>query len=66
MKSFKKTMRLFGFSLLIVLASFGVGISGGAPTLPKNKRDDSNETKTELVEIKDNKTKLNLIEEVKQ
>lgn len=59
MQSFKKTMRLFGLGLLIVLATLGIGIGGGVPIPPNKKREDSTEIKTELVEVKDEKTKLN-------
>jgi hypothetical protein len=50
MKSFKKILRLLGLVLLIVLASFGVCIGGGAPIQRPNKKEDTIEIKVELVE----------------
>lgn len=58
MKSLKKTIKLFGFLLLIILASVGVGIGGGAPVLPNSKKEDSIEIKAELPESKDNKNEV--------
>lgn len=66
MQGFKKTMRLFGFGLLIVLAIFGIGIGGGVPISSNKKREDSDEIKTEIVEIKDDKIKLTEIKEIKK
>ncbi|MES2287808.1 MAG: hypothetical protein V4547_19125 [Bacteroidota bacterium] len=54
MKNLKKTIKLFGFVLLIILASVGVGIGGGTPVLPTSKKEDSIEIKVELPESKDN------------
>nr|WP_294869800.1 hypothetical protein [uncultured Pedobacter sp.] len=34
MKRFKKTMRLFGLIVLIILACFGIGLGGTPPVLP--------------------------------
>lgn len=65
MKNLKKTIKLFGFILLIILASVGVGIGGGAPVLPTGKKEDSIEIKVELPESKDNENEvieLNLIQ----
>jgi hypothetical protein len=58
MKSFKKTLRLLGLVLLIVLASLGIGFVGGIPIPPIKKREDTIELKTELVEDKEDETKL--------
>jgi hypothetical protein len=58
MKSFKKTLRLLGLVLLIVLASFGVGFGGGVPIPPSRKKEDTIEIKVELVESKEDETKL--------
>ena len=66
MKSFKKTMRLFGIALLIVLATFGVGIGGGVPSSPNKKGENLNEIKTEVVEIKDDKTQITELKDIKQ
>lgn len=54
MKNLKKTIKRFGFVLLIILASVGVGIGGGAPILPTSKKEDPIEIKVELPESKDN------------
>jgi hypothetical protein len=56
MKNLKKTMRLLGLFLLIVLASIGIGISGGVPISPSNKREDAFEIKIELVESNEDET----------
>lgn len=58
MKSFKKTLRLLGLILLIVLASLGIGFVGGVPIPPSKKRENTIELKTELVEDKEDETKL--------
>lgn len=58
MKSLKKTIKLFGFVLLIILASVGVGIGGSAPVLPTSKKEDSIEVKVELQESKDNENEV--------
>ncbi len=58
MKSFKKTLRLLGLVLLIVLATLGIGFVGGVPIPPSNKRENTIELKTELVEDKEDETKL--------
>lgn len=49
MLSLKKSLRLFLFGVLVILAVFGVGLSGGVPIPSLNKRrEESN--KIELVE----------------
>lgn len=58
MKSFKKILRLLGLILLIVLASLGIGFVGGVPIPPTKKRENTIEIKTELVEDKEDETKL--------
>lgn len=58
MKNLKKTIKLFGFILLIILASMGVGIGGDAPVLPTSKKEDSIEVKVELPESKDNENEV--------
>ncbi len=58
MKSFKKTLKLLGLVLLIVLASVGIGISGGVSIPPTKKKEDTIEIKVELVESTKDKTAL--------
>lgn len=54
MKRFKKILKLAGFILLMVLASVGIGLTGAAPIMPKNRhRLNDNLVKTELVEAKE-------------
>jgi len=49
MKKIKKTLRLTGLAVMIVLASFGVGLSGGV-ILPVSKRREEIVIQVELVE----------------
>jgi len=64
MKRFKRTLKLFGIGLLIILASLGVGI-GGAVTITSNrKKEETNEIKTELVEQKENKEDIIEIKDI--
>ena len=58
MKSFKKTLRLFGLVFLIVLATLGIGFVGGVPIPLSKKKEDTIELKTELIEDKEDETKL--------
>ena len=53
MKSFKKLLRLSGLVLLIALACFGIGIIGGTPVPPKNKKEDTIEIVVELSDLTD-------------
>lgn len=48
MERFKKFVRISFFILLIVLASLGVGLSGGVPIPFSNKRRQESEIKIEL------------------
>lgn len=58
MKSFKKALKLLGLVLLIVLASVGLGIGGGIPIPPSNRKEDTIEVKVELVDSNEDKIKL--------
>ena len=49
MKTLKKGFRLLFLFLLIILASFGIGIAGAIPVLPKSKRNET-EIQTEFFE----------------
>lgn len=50
MKRFKKTLRLFGLVLFLLLALAGVSLTGVAPTPPKSRRIINTETVMETVE----------------
>jgi len=52
MKRFKKLLRMIGYILLIILAGFGIGLSGGVP-LPTTKKRDRAEFDVELMESND-------------
>ena len=57
MKKIKRITRICGLVLLMLLASVGMGITGAAPVLPKNReRLADNKTQTELVEKRAGKT----------
>jgi hypothetical protein len=58
MKSFKKTLKLLGLVLLIVLASFGIGIAGGVPIPSSKRKEDTIEISIELLESNEDKIKL--------
>jgi hypothetical protein len=49
MKTFKKIVRHICLILLIILASIGIGISGGVPITPTLRRNEHMEIITELV-----------------
>lgn len=48
MKVFKKTVRLLGLFILIILASVGIAIGGGIPIPPGNKKEENIEVSIEL------------------
>lgn len=50
MKSFKKTLRLIGLVLLLVLATVGMGITGGIPPRNTGKRDEMIEINVKIEE----------------
>jgi hypothetical protein len=64
MKRFKRALRLFGFILLIVLASFGIGIGGGAPIPPSTRKKDPVEVISEEVDSeKSNESESKVLKE---
>lgn len=50
MKKLKRMLKLLAFICLIVLAGFGIGLSGGVPIPPASKKKDPVEVNDELVE----------------
>lgn len=56
MKKIKKLARLFAFICLIVLASIGVGISGGVPIPFSKSRRETEKENIELLENQDEKS----------
>ncbi len=53
MQRFKRILRLLAFICLIVLASIGIGLSGGVPLFSSIVRKDKDKDNTELVEETD-------------
>ena len=58
MKLLKKTVKLLGITMLIVLASIGIGLGGGIPIPSSKKKEDFLEIKIELVDTNDDQKKL--------
>jgi hypothetical protein len=58
MKTAKKIVRYICLFLLIVLASFGIGIAGGVPVTPLQRRQENPEITIELVESREDKDEL--------
>jgi len=56
MKRLKKMLRLAGLALLIILATCGIVIIGGAPVPPTRRKENTIEIRTELVENKERET----------
>ena len=53
MKRFMKILKLLGIICLIVLASVGIGLTGAAPVVPKNRERHLDTTvKSEQVDLK--------------
>ena len=55
-KKFTKVLRVAGMIMLIVLASFGVGIIGCVPIPANNRRENVIELRIELKETDENKS----------
>lgn len=53
MKNLKKLLKIFGLTILIVLALFGIGIAGGIPVSSMNGKEDKDEIKIEMLDIKE-------------
>ena len=51
-------LKLFAFICLLVLASFGIGLSGGVPIPPINKKKDPAEVTDEQVDEKQEEAEL--------
>jgi hypothetical protein len=64
MKRFKKTLRLIGLVLLIVLACLGIGIGGGAPVPRFNKKENTIGINAELLD--DDRDKTMVVMDIKQ
>lgn len=62
MANFKKYLRRTGFILVLILASFGVGLSGGFPIPNFNRKGDSFATPIELVETKEDEGEVELLD----
>lgn len=62
MKTFKKYLRRIGFILIIILASYGIALSGGVP-IPLNRKADYFRTPIELVESKEEDTEVESLEQ---
>jgi hypothetical protein len=58
MKLLNKTVKLLSITMLIVLASIGIGLGGGIPIQSSKKKEDFLEIKIELVDRDDDQTKL--------
>jgi hypothetical protein len=53
MQRFKRTIRVLGLVLLMLLASMGVGLSGGVPLSRSSKENDLIEIRQELTDQKE-------------
>lgn len=58
MKKFKRRLRLLGYLLLIVLASFGLGLMGGIPLPKSNRKENPIEIKIALEEPEESQEDL--------
>ena len=50
MQKLKKTLRKIGYVLLIILAGFAVGLTGGVPLIPTMGKKEDEEVQDEQVE----------------
>ncbi|AFD06380.1 hypothetical protein [Solitalea canadensis] len=66
MQKLKKGLKLVGLSLLIIIACLGVGISGAAPVLPRNKENSVLEVTVELKENTEEESETMIINHFKQ
>jgi hypothetical protein len=57
-KKFNKILRIAGIIMLMMLASFGVGLMGGVPIPMNKKRENLIELRVELKESEENKTEV--------
>jgi len=62
MRKIKKALRLIGLAVMIVLASFGVGLSGGI-TIPVSKRREGIVVQVEVMEEDKEAEEINLVKE---
>ncbi|MCU4175800.1 hypothetical protein [Carboxylicivirga sp. N1Y90] len=53
MTNYKKVLRVVALVLLILLATLGIGISGGIPVSSSGKKEDTIEVKSELLDNKE-------------
>lgn len=53
MNNYKRLLRRILLILMILLASFGVGLVGGLPLPISHKRDDKTEIENEMVDVDD-------------
>ena len=58
MKKLKRILKLIAFISLLVLASFGIGLSGRVPIPQINKKKDSAEVTNEQVDEKQGEAEL--------
>lgn len=64
MKQVTKILRNAGLVMLIILASFGVGIAGGVPIAYNRRREVFIELRTEIKETDEKKTNSILFEDL--
>ena len=62
MRSLKKTFKLLCWALLIILASFGIGLSGGV-AIPSNRRRANHPVSIEMVDLEQEEPAVNSEEE---
>ena len=65
MEKIKRFIKILGLVVLMFLASIGIGLVGGIPIMPSNKRDNTIQIKTEVEESSDDES-LFVMSEIKQ